>query len=45
MASPAIELEVGERLVSLPAPNLPSERLEAAEAALDALAGAVAVAA
>ncbi|MGE0028130.1 MAG: transcription-repair coupling factor [Thermoleophilia bacterium] len=34
-----------ERLVSLPAPNLPSERLEAAEAALDALAGAVAVAA
>ena len=34
-----------ERLVSLPAPSLPSERLEAAEAALDALAGAAAVAA
>jgi transcription-repair coupling factor (superfamily II helicase) len=34
-----------ERLVSLPAPNLPSERLAAAEAALDALAGAAAVAA
>jgi transcription-repair coupling factor (superfamily II helicase) len=34
-----------ERLVSLPAPNLPSERLVAAEAALDALAGAAAVAA
>jgi transcription-repair coupling factor (superfamily II helicase) len=34
-----------ERLVSLPAPSLPSERLEAAERALDALAGAAAVAA
>jgi transcription-repair coupling factor (superfamily II helicase) len=34
-----------ERLVSLPAPSLPSERLAAAEAALDALSGAVAVAA
>jgi len=31
--------------VSLPAPSLPSERLAAAEAALDALSGAVAVAA
>ncbi|HET6691086.1 MAG TPA: transcription-repair coupling factor, partial [Miltoncostaeaceae bacterium] len=34
-----------ERLVSLPAPTIPSERLGAAEAALDALAGAAAVAA
>jgi transcription-repair coupling factor (superfamily II helicase) len=44
-AQPKAAYAGGERLVSVPAGALPSERLAAAEAALDALAGAVELAA
>jgi transcription-repair coupling factor (superfamily II helicase) len=44
-AEPKASYLSSERLVSLPAPSAPAERLAAAEAALDALAGASALAA